>query len=209
MAGAGAGAPGTRHHRAAGAAVAVIALAVGAVACSDDGPTLEEWSAGAGEICAEVQREADALALPTAGPAFAESLRTSAELSREEVEALSGLPTPSERSDEVAAWLDALGRRVTALEAYAGAVAQQPPAEALPPIPEDLAGATGEAAELSLELGLEACGAGVDTPIGSGSPGPTATVPVVPGELPGDVTTTVTNDIGIPPDETVTQDLPG
>ena len=190
---------------------AAIALAVGlvAAACGGGGTSVDEFRQAAAAVCEEVQREADALALPTAGPALAQSLRASAELGRDEVEALVALDRPDEQGDEVDAWLDALGRRVTALEAYAGAVAQTPPGEPVPSVPDDLGAATQEAAEGAVALDLAACGAGVDTPIGAaGEPQPGA-VPGGPAPGPVDTdgaTTTITNDAGIPPDETTTQD---
>jgi hypothetical protein len=179
-------------------------VVVANLGCAGDGPSLEDYRASAGEVCLETQREADALALPTAGPGLSDALRQSAELSRDEVEALIDLPKPTERRDDVEAWLEALGRRVTALEAYSAQLLDTT-SGAPPPVPEELAVATQDAAEAAIALGLEACGAGVDTPISaaptptpeSPEPGPTAD----PGGPP-----TVTNDIGIPPEETTTQD---
>ena len=137
--------PGTRRSVAARAVVALVALVVGAAAaCSSDGPELSTWAAEATAICAEHQREADALGPAVAGPAQADALVAAAEISRDEVEALSGLPAPSERRDEVRAWLEALGRRVTALEAYAGAYEVAEP-ETSVAIPEELATSTQEA----------------------------------------------------------------
>jgi cell division septation protein DedD len=186
--------------------VGLVALA--GFGCSSDGPTLEEYGASVREVCADYQREADALALPTAGPALAASLRASAELSRDEVEALVAVPRPSDRRSEVDAWLDALGRRVTSLEEYAAAVEGVDPG-VVPEVPEDLATATQEAAEAAVALGFEGCGAGVETPLSSPTTtGPTAGAPgPAPVSVPGDEPTpTVTNDVGIPPDETTTQD---
>lgn len=179
-------------------------LTVASLGCSGDGPSLEDYRASAGEVCLETQREADALALPTAGPGLSDALRQSAELSRDEVEALVDLAKPAERREEVEAWLEALGRRVTALEAFSAAVLSAPPG-APPAVPDELAVATQDAAEAAVVLGLEVCGAGVDTPISA------APTPAADPESPGPATDpgappTVTNDIGIPPDETTTQD---
>lgn len=190
------------------AAALVVLVPLGALGCSSDGPTLEEYSATVREVCADFQREADALALPTAGPSLAASLRASAELSRDEVEALVEVPRPSERRSEVDTWLDALGRRVTSLEEYAAAVEGAAIGE-VPAVPEELALATQEAAEAATSLGLDGCGAGVETPLSA----PTTVDPATaaPGPAPvtvpgGPTAPPVTNDVGIPPDETTTQD---
>lgn len=196
-----------RPARWVAAALVAVGCLVG-LACSSDGPTLEEYGASVREVCADYQREADALALPTAGPALAASLRASAELSRDEVEALVAVPRPSDRRSEVDAWLDALGRRVTSLEEFAAAVEGAEPGD-VPGVPEELAVATQEAAEAAVALGFEGCGAGVETPLSS--PTTTGAAPGALGPAPvsvpdGETSPTVTNDVGIPPDETTTQD---
>ena len=191
------------------AAVAAVLVLGGAVACSGDGPDLEAWTQEATVVCAEHQREADALGPAVAGPALADALVSAAEISRDEVEALNELPDPSERRDEVRRWLEALGQRVTALEAYAGAYGQAEPGTSVT-VPDELATATQTAADLAVALGVEGCGAGVDTPIGTTTTvGPVAGGPAPQQAQPGELAPPVTDERGISPDETITQDQLG
>lgn len=192
-------------------AVAVVGLvAVGSlVACSSDGPDLSSWAAEATAICADHQREADALGPAVAGPALSDALVAAAEISRDEVEALSELPAPSERAGDVRAWLEALGRRTTALEAYAGALEQAEPGASVA-VPESLAEATQDAADLAVALGLEGCGAGVDTPVGTTTTvGPVAGGPAPQQVVPDEGAPPATDDRGVSPDATITEDQLG
>jgi len=178
--------------------VAVVALAS---SCSSDGPSLEEYSSSAAEVCAAHQREADELAVGVAGRSVADAAKAGASLSRDEVEALTALERPSEQRDVVDRWIDALGRRVTALEAYAGSLAASDGTEPVP-VPEDLADATGDAVDAAEALGLQACGAGIDVVVGSATgPVGAAPLPEAPASTPPP-----TGLFGNPTDETITQD---
>jgi len=196
--------------------IVVVLPVLVAAGCGSNGPSLDEYASSAEEVCADHQRAADELAVGVAGTSVAESSRSGAELSRQEVEALAALDRPSEQRDAVDRWIDALGRRVTALEVYAGELAASDGAEPVA-VPEDLASATTEAADLAGSLRLQACGAGIDVVVGSvtgsadsstGTEVPTGPIGAAPdgsGAVPTS-TPPSTGIFGNPTDETITQD---
>lgn len=137
------------------------------------GPPLAEWRAQADEICKQVQDEADKTRPVLFEQSLAQTLRKSADYSKEEAKQLRAIDKPSEQRDAVREYLNALDDRNRELDLVANQ-AEHPGPDFEPPSLERLAIDTTRASDFGKQLDMKHCRAGIDVSIGgSDAPPPT------------------------------------
>jgi hypothetical protein len=175
-----------------GAALAALVLPL--AACRGDlGPPLSEWRSKADEICKSVQSEADLTRPVLFQPSLAQTLRRSAEFSRNEAQRLRDLDKPSEERDKVRDYLAALDERNRQLDLLASA-AEHPGPDFAPPSLDPLTATTQDAAKLATELEMKHCRAGIDVSVGVDQASTTTTSLTVPGDEPAPDATDLDNE---------------
>lgn len=164
-------------------ALAVVGVAMASltlVACRGDlGPPLAEWRTKADEICKSIQDEADKTRPVLFEQSLAQTLRKSADYSKNEAQQLRALDKPSERRDRVRDYLAALDDRTRELDLVASQ-AEHPGLDFQPPSLDKLSTETQRASDIAADLGLKSCRAGIDVSVGgtatttTGAPDPNA-----------------------------------
>lgn len=177
-------------------ACTLVVVALGA-SCSRDQP-LADWLRQADEICRRAQESADKNPAPQSNLP-GDKLRLSVKRSRDELDELKKLDTPSERTSPVAEYLITLEHRADALELYADEL-DKAPAQGPLPSRTTLEQFTSEAYTKATALGLEQCAGGVDFAVDT-----TTTTTTTPG-LPVDTAPVPTGIAGQPEGEETTQD---
>lgn len=163
----------------------VAVLPVGAlIACSHDLP-INEWLTSADAICRASQTSADQNPAPQS-PLPGDKLRLSAKRTREELDKLKELDTPTEQKSAVAEYLIVLGHRADALVNYAEAV-DKAPAQGPAPSRTTLEERTTEAYTQAQALGLNDCNGGIDFTIDTTSTTTSTAVTNATGAGPEDV----------------------
>lgn len=135
--------------------------------CGDSGPSLAAWVRAADEVCGTSQKEAEQSRPVLTTPSFAEVLRKSSLLSKQETNQLRDLEKPGERREEVRDYIAALDERTTAIDVYLASLSGGLGAASdLEADLDRIADATQKAADLAKQLGLQTCLAGIDMSIG-------------------------------------------
>ena len=143
--------------RALALAVCVAVLA-GCGGGEDERLTREEWIASADTICADANRELDALAEPTTPAELAELTSEAVEISERQLERLRDLRPPEGAEDDYATMLDLTEEQIGAARGIVEA-AESRDAAAVEELLSEVQALGDEAGVLAAEYGFEECGA--------------------------------------------------
>lgn len=125
---------------------------------ADERLTREEWIASADAICADANRELNALAEPTTPAELAERTSEAVEISERQLDRLRDLRPPEEAEDDYATMLDLTQEQIEAARGIVEA-AESRDAAAVEELLGDVQALGGEVGVLAAEYGFEECGA--------------------------------------------------